>query len=152
MGMGCRSRTTNMDFSSTHHKIWKLNSTEKLQKCINGPQNGNLLRMRSYCQKCWFDLFRSNFQLPCCIYWRLKPRVQVVHAFSLNCAKTYNYCFPPFSIIMKVLQKIQQNKAQAIVPVPFWITQNWFPVLLGMLVDHPLIMTALLKNLYFPPH
>ena len=143
-----------MDFSSTHHKIGKLNITEKLQKCINGPQNGNFLRMCSCCQKRWFDLFRSriNFQLPCCIYWRLKPRVQVVHAFSLNCVKTYNYCFPPFSIIMKVLQKIQQNKAQAIVPVPFWITQNRFPVLLGMLVDHPLIMTALLKNLYFPPH
>ena len=36
--------------------------------------------------------------------------------------------------------------------VPYWITQNWFPVLLGMLVDHPLIMTASLNILYLPTH
>ena len=35
--------------------------------------------------------------------------------------------------------------------VPYWTTQNWFLVLLGMLVIHPLIMTASL-NIYLPTH
>ena len=36
--------------------------------------------------------------------------------------------------------------------VPYWTTQNRFPVLLGMLVDHPLIMTASLNILYLLTH
>ena len=31
-------------------------------------------------------------------------------------------------------------------------TLNWFPVILGMLVDHPLIMKASLNILYLPTH
>ena len=47
---------------------------------------------------------------------------------------------------------MQQDKAPAIVVVPYWTTRNWFHVLLGMLVDHPLIMTASLNILYLPTH
>ena len=89
------------------------------------------------------DLFASriNHQLSNYISWRPDPWAKAVDAFSVNWSPTYNYCFPPFSIILKVLQKIQQDKAQATVVVPYWTTQNWFLVLLGMLVDHLLIMT-----------
>ena len=99
------------------------------------------------------DLFASriNYQLSNYISWRPDPRAMAVDAFFVNWSLTYNYCFPPFSIILKVLQKIQQDKAQAIVVVPYWTTQNWFLVLLGMLVIHPLIMTASL-NIYLPTH
>ena len=65
---------------------------------------------------------------------------------------TYNYCFLRFSIILNVLQKVQQDKTQAIVVVPYWTTQNWFPVVLEMLLDHPLIITVLLNIMYFPTH
>ena len=58
--------------------------------------------------------------------------------------------FPAFSIILKVLQKIQHNKAQPIVVVPYRTPQNWFPV--GMLIHHPLILTASLNILYLPTH
>ena len=97
------------------------------------------------------DLFASriNHQLSNYISWRPDPGAKAVDTFSINCSLAYNYYFPPFSIILKVLQKIQ-DKAQAIVVVPYWITQNWFPVLWGMLVDHPLIMTASLNILYLP--
>ena len=79
------------------------------------------------------DLFASriNHQLSNYISWRPDPGAKAVDAFSINWSPTYNYCFPPFSIILKVLQKTQQDKAQAIVVVPYWTTQNWFPVLLG---------------------
>ena len=100
------------------------------------------------------DLFASkiNHKLSNYISWRPDPGAKAIDAFSINWLPTYNYCFPPFSIILKVLQKIQQDKAQAIVVVPYWTTQIWFPVFLAMLVDHPLIMTASLNILYFPVH
>ena len=100
------------------------------------------------------DLFasRRNHQLSNYVSWGLDPGAKTVDAFSINWSPTYNYCFPPFSIILKVLQKIQQNKAQALVVVPCWSTRNWLPELLGMLVDHPLIMTASLNILYLPTH
>ena len=65
---------------------------------------------------------------------------------------TMSYCFPPFSITLKVLENIQQDQAQAIVVVLYWNTHNWFLVLLGILVDHPLTMTASLNMLYLPTH
>ena len=100
------------------------------------------------------DLFASriNHHLSNYISWRPDPGAKAVDAISINWSATYNYCFPPFSIILKVVQKIQQDKAQAIVVVPYWATQNWFLVLLGMLVDHPLIMTTSLDILYLPTH
>ena len=99
------------------------------------------------------DLFASkiNHKLSNYISWRTDPGAKAVDAFSINWLPTYN-CFPPFSIFLKVLQKIQQDKAQTIVVVPYWTTQTWFPVFLAMLVDHPLIMTASLNILYFPVH
>ena len=100
------------------------------------------------------DLFASRINHPLSNYisWRPDPGAQALDAFSINCSPTYNYCFPPFSIILKVLQKIQQDKPQAIVVVPYWTTQNWLLVLLGMLVDHPLIMTASLNIVCLPTH
>ena len=95
---------------------------------------------------------RINHQLSNYIYWRPDPGVKTVDAFSISWSTTYNYRFPTFSIILKVLQKIQQNKVQVIVVVPYWTTQSWFPVLLEMLVDHPLIMTASFNILYLPTH
>ena len=85
------------------------------------------------------DLFASriNHQLSNYISWRPDTGAKAVGAFSINWSPTYNYCFPSFSIILKVLQKIQRE-AQAIVLVPYWTTQNWFFALLGMLIDRPL--------------
>ena len=35
--------------------------------------------------------------------------------------------FPPFSIIPRILQKIEEDQAQALMIVPLWATQPWFP-------------------------
>ena len=97
------------------------------------------------------DLFASriNHQLSNYISWRPDAGAKAVDAFSINWSPTYNYCFQSFSIIQKVLQKIQRE-ARAIVVVPYWTTQNWFFVLLGMLIDCPLILKASLSILYLP--
>ena len=65
------------------------------------------------------DLFASriNHHLSNYVSWRPDPGAKTVEAFSINWWPNYNYCFPAFSIILKVLEKIQ-DKAQAIVVVP----------------------------------
>ena len=51
------------------------------------------------------------------------------------------YAFPPFSLIGKCLEKIQANKADGILVVPFWTCQSWYPKLLRLLVALPLMIT-----------
>jgi len=46
----------------------------------------------------------------------------VVDAFTLNWNKFFFYAFPPFILVIKVLQKIRAEKAKGIVMVPFSIT------------------------------
>ena len=50
------------------------------------------------------DLFASkiNHQLSNYILWRPDPGANAVDTFSINLSPAYNYCFPPFSIILKV--------------------------------------------------
>ena len=57
------------------------------------------------------DLFASriNHQLSNYISWRPDLGAKAVNAFSIKWSPTYSYCFPPFSIILKVLQKVQQE-------------------------------------------
>ena len=38
-----------------------------------------------------------------------------------------SYIFPPFSIVGRVLAKLAQDRATALVIVPCWQTQPWFP-------------------------
>ena len=89
-------------------------------------------------------------QLPNCISWRPDPGDWAVDAFSINWSKVYNYCFWPFGIMLKFPQKVQQEKPQVVVAVPFCKKQNWFLLPLGMLVDRLLIMTFLLRNMCLP--
>ena len=60
---------------------------------------------------------RIKHQLSYYIPWRPDPGAKAVDAFSINWSSTYSYYFPPFSIILKILQKTQQDKAQVIVVV-----------------------------------
>ena len=42
--------------------------------------------------------------------------------------------FPPFSIIQQVLQKVVAEK------VSHWPTQSWWPFLMNMLINYPIIL------------
>ena len=44
--------------------------------------------------------------------------------------------FPPFSVISRVLQKIQLEKVQEAIVVPKWPIQTWWAVLMQMLTDN----------------
>ena len=57
---------------------------------------------------------------------------------------------PPFSMIGKCLEKIQTNKTEGILIIPFWTSQSWYPKLLRLLVDHPLLIHHREKLLTLP--
>ncbi|XP_066262382.1 uncharacterized protein [Euwallacea similis] len=64
-------------------------------------------------------------------------RLSRKYAFTINWNNMFFYCFPPFSVILKVLQKIINEHARGIVVVPFWPSQPWYPVFTSLLEDHP---------------
>ena len=89
------------------------------------------------------DLFASRLNKLCPVYasWRPGPDAMFVDAFSANWNIFFFYAFPPFSLIGKCLEKIQANKAEGILVVPYWTCQSWYPKLLRLLVAPPLMIT-----------
>ena len=46
--------------------------------------------------------------------------------------------FPPFNLILCVLQKIENEKIEGILIVPIFVNQSWFTRLLTLLIKEPL--------------
>lgn len=44
--------------------------------------------------------------------------------------------FTPIVLLPRILKKIQTDKATALIPLPQWEAQIWFPVLLRILGDY----------------
>ena len=59
-------------------------------------------------------------------------------------------CLPPFSQIMKCLKKIQTDKVKVLFVAPVWRSRPWFPVLLSMLYDCPLLLPNVSNLLTLP--
>lgn len=88
------------------------------------------------------DLFASRTNKKCerFVSWRPDPESAAVDAFTLDWANIYFYAFPPFSMILPMLQKIVQDKACGIVVVPLWKTQPWYPLFIRLLISTPLTL------------
>ena len=100
------------------------------------------------------DLFatRLNKQVTKFVSWQPDPEAFAIDAMTLNWNNFYSYCFPPFSIIAKTLMKIRHDRANAVIVVPMWTTQQWFPMFLRMLVSTPLIFSSNISNLHLVSH
>ena len=61
-----------------------------------------------------------------------------IDAFSFDWGNEIIYAFPPFNLIPRVLQKLEHEKAEAILIVPIFVNQSWFTRLLTLLIDKPL--------------
>jgi hypothetical protein len=88
------------------------------------------------------DLFASrlNTQLSRYVSWKPDPEAEAVDALSLHWADIKFYAFPPFCLIGKCLQKVVEDEAEGILIIPKWPTQAWFPKLLNMLVQDPVVL------------
>ena len=75
------------------------------------------------------DLFASRLNTKCTKYVSYKPDPDAYHvnAFSLGWLNLNSYIFPQFSIVGRVLAKLAQDWAIALVIVPCWQKQPRFP-------------------------
>ena len=85
------------------------------------------------------DLFASchTKQLDKYVSWYPDPHAWAVDAFSIPWHTLLFYVFPPFSLVARVLKKINREEATGILVVLKLTTQAWLPVLLSILISHP---------------
>ena len=136
----CRSRVldkTTQDIwdCSIQNNIWlsathipgKLNveadeESRKMEIHTEWKLNENLFQEICYFLKFSpdIDLFASrlNTQLPKFISYRPDPQCLAVNAFLFSWKNYKFYCFPPFAVISRILQKIVQDSAKGIIVVP----------------------------------
>ncbi|MCG7876290.1 MAG: hypothetical protein JAZ03_08585 [Candidatus Thiodiazotropha taylori] len=82
------------------------------------------------------DLFASrlNHKLSYYVSRYPEPDVWAVDAFSLTWSNNVFYIFPPFSLIPRILQKLEEDKArEAVLLAPIWTTQIWWPCLVRLI-------------------
>ena len=82
--------------------------------------------------------------------WLPDPEATACDAFSLSWSNEIIYAFPPFSVIDRVLQKLEDDGAMGIVVFPLWTTQHWFPRLLRLLMAAPLALPKKGRLLHLP--
>lgn len=81
------------------------------------------------------DLFASrlNNKTDWYVSWMPDPNAKHCDAFSLSWKNLKAYIFPPFSLISRILRKVEQEKCRDIVLLaPEWPTQAWYTKLLKM--------------------
>ena len=93
---------------------------------------------------------RINIQLKFFISYRPDPDSIHINAFTVHWHLQNFYCFPPFSCIASVIQKIIHDSTTGILIVPNWSNQSWYPLLLDILVCKPYIISPSLDQLHLP--
>ncbi len=88
------------------------------------------------------DIFSSywNAQVPAFVSWRPHPEATAVNAFSLNWVDHAGYAFPPFALVPKCLEKVRREKANLVMVCSVWPSQPWFPILLELTCDVPVLL------------
>jgi hypothetical protein len=108
---------------------WKLNLSD-FQALLNrwGPFEVNLFASR------------LTHQLPKFASWKPDPMAIYVDPFSVNWNEVRGYAFPPFALIGRCVRQVRSQKVDQLVLVaPVWPTQPWYPLLLQLCVDLPLL-------------
>ena len=95
------------------------------------------------------DLFASriNRQLKSYVSWHPEPEAMAVNAFSLTWNNNFFLC--SHSLVGRVLAKVNRDKTDAVIVVPDWSTQYWYPQLMQMTTHEPLYFQPSPKNLIF---
>ena len=88
------------------------------------------------------DLFATRLNAKCDQYisWHPDPGALATDAFSFSWSDCFYYAFSPFSLIPRVLAKVRQDQACILLIAPVWTTQVWFPTVLSLLLERPLLL------------
>ena len=86
------------------------------------------------------DLFasRHNFQVKPYVSFKQDHEAHAIDAFSMSWQNLKFYAFPPFSVILPMIQKIKQEGAQGLCVCPDWPTQSWYPMMMKLLLKPPM--------------
>ena len=90
------------------------------------------------------DMFSSRVtnQIPVYASWLPDPKSSFIDAFTINWNNIFIYVFPPYSIIWRMLQKIQKECKKAIIIVPLWTTQSWFTRIMELAISQRIIIPS----------
>ena len=61
-------------------------------------------------------------------------------AFSLDWSQMKGYANPPWNLIGKVLSQVRSQQTTLVIVTPLWKSQPWYPALLGMTTEIPLLL------------
>ena len=88
------------------------------------------------------DLFatRCSAQLPKFYSWRPDPDAQGTDAFRQSWSGALSYAHPPWCLVARVLWKARIEEATLVLIAPVWPTQHWYPPLLSLLIDYPILL------------
>ena len=88
------------------------------------------------------DLFvlHTNAQFSSYCSGKLEPSAIAIDALSISWRDHHPYLFPPFSLLIRCLEKINREKVEAVVIAPVWCNQVWYPLLLHSLQDAPILL------------
>lgn len=90
------------------------------------------------------DLFAAswNAQLPRSSSLTLKPGAWRVNALSFSWKNLNGYAFPPFLLIKNCLSKVTREGSSLVLVCPIWQSQSWFPLLLELACEIPIIVPS----------
>ncbi len=88
----------------------------------------------------------TNHQVERYNSYRWDPRSEAVNAYAQDWRKENNYVNPPFNQMMRILEKIQEDKATCTVIAPIWKAQMWYHTLLKMSIDYPMVIPNLIDT------
>jgi len=88
------------------------------------------------------DLFATvlNRQTPRYFSWGPDPETAGLDALQQPWGAELAYANPPWILIPQVLQKTRLERARLLLIAPVWPTQAWYPSLLELLVEQPVLL------------
>ena len=95
------------------------------------------------------DMFarKDNTQLPRFYSWKPEPEAEGVDAFQQSWKNIRGWINPPFNMIGRILIKVRQEKAHVTIVAPIWPTAPWFPWLLKLSIEQPILLPEVKKVL-----
>ena len=110
----------------------------KIMECYSLQVETDFLK--TYCNK----------KIPRYVSWHPETFSYAVDSLTLNWQNLNFYAFPPFSLIVKLISKIIREQALGIMIIPYWPTQNWFPLMAQCLINFPIKIPSTLSALLLP--
>lgn len=117
---------------------WKLNQRIfRLLDTLWGPHTVD-----------WFAT-RNNRQLPRFASWAVDAEATYVDALKNLHRRENGFANPPFAVIGAVAQKLRRTKNALTLIAPAWPAQHWWPLVLDLMVDVPILLPDL-TDLFTP--